>query len=349
MVPTRESARFVRFRSPSTAPHFANRDFGPFQSHSSNPTAGVRSNARMSMRSPMKPAFEKLIPPDGSSIRCIHGFASKKRVNCWHYHPEIELTLIERGSGTRLVGDHVGTYGKGDLVLLGSNLPHHWAVVGARGQEHTVHGATVVQFAPDLFGQTFLALPEMAPVSDLLERAKRGIRIIGRARGTVAEMMAEMRDQAASDRLIGLLRCLQFVADVEEVELLAGEIYSPDCRSKAESRLNDVLTYIHTNLANPDLSQGELAQLARMTPSAFSRFFRKATQRTVIYYVNEQRVSLACRKLLETERPVLDICLDVGFDTVSYFNRRFRQIKGMTPREFRARFCEQSMLESSTG
>ena len=78
-----------------------------------------------------------------------------------------------------------------------------------------------------------------------------------------------------------------------------------------------------------------------MTPSAFSRFFRKATQSTVTHYINEQRVGLACRKLLETELPILDICLDVGYETVSYFNRRFRQVKGMTPREFRERFLEQ--------
>ena len=296
----------------------------------------------------MRPAFEKLISPEGSSIRYIHGVLAKKGENRWHYHPEIEMTLIERGSGTRLVGDHVDTYGKGDLVLLGANLPHHWAVVEPRRQKLTVHRATVVQFAPNLFGQTFLALPEMVPVSDLLERAKRGICIIGKARRTVTRMMAEMRDQVGADRLISLLRCLQFVATVEEVVLLASEAYSPVCRSKAESRLNDVLTYIHVNLANPDLSQVELAQLARMTPSAFSRFFRKATQRTVICYVNEQRIGLACRKLLETDLPVLDICLDVGFDTVSYFNRRFRQLKGMTPREFRERFREPAMLESST-
>jgi AraC-like DNA-binding protein len=294
----------------------------------------------------MKPAFEKLIAPEGCSIRCNQGRPVKNSENRWHYHPEIELTLIEHGTGTRLVGDHVESYGVGDLVLLGSNLPHHWAVVEPRGQIHSVHRAMVVQFAADLFGDTFFALPEMLPVADLLERAKRGIRIIGKPRRIVARMMTEMRQQSSSDRIVSLLRCLLFTAGIETTILLASEAYSPLWRTKAESRLNDILTHVHVNLADPSLSQNELAELARMTPSAFSRFFRRATQRTVINYINEQRIGLACRMLLETERSVLDISLEVGYDTVSYFNRRFRQVKGMTPREFRERFTGHAFLES---
>lgn len=292
----------------------------------------------------MKPAFEKLISPQGCSIRCSQGRAVKKSANLWHYHPEIELTLIERGSGTRLVGDHVESYGVGDLVLLGSNLPHHWAVVEPRGQVYTIHRAMVVQFAPNLFGEAFMALPEMLPVGELLHRAKRGIRIVGKPRRTVARMMTEMRQQSASERLVSLLHCLLFIAGLEETVILASEGYSPTWRTKAESRLSDILTYIHNNLSKPELSQCELAEVARMTPSAFSRFFRKSTQSTVTGYINEQRIGLACRKLLETELSILDICLDVGYDTVSYFNRRFRQVKGMTPREFRERFRERSFL-----
>ncbi|TWT74526.1 Transposon Tn10 TetD protein [Posidoniimonas polymericola] len=294
----------------------------------------------------MKPAFEKLISPEGCSIRCSQGLAVKKSENRWHYHPEIELTLIERGTGTRLVGDHVESYGVGDMVLLGSNLPHHWAVVEPRKQDYTIHRAMVVQFSPSLFSEAFVAVPEMQPVGELLDRAKRGIRITGKARRNVARMMTEMRDQTASDRFISLLRCLFYVASIEETTLLASESYSPVWRTKAESRLNDILTYIHVNLADPDLTQNELADLAGMTPSAFSRFFRKATQRTVISYINEKRISLACRMLLERERSVLDISLEVGYDTVSYFNRRFRQVKGMTPREFRERFRGHAAWES---
>lgn len=296
----------------------------------------------------MKPAFEKLISPQGCSIRFIQGQRVKKEENRWHYHPEIELTLIEQGSGTRLVGDHVESYGVGDLVLVGSNLPHHWAVVEPRDTLYTIHRATVVQFAADLFGDTFLALPEMETVADLLERAKRGIRIIGKPRRNVARMMATMRLQSAADRIVSLLQCLLYVASIDQTLFLASDTYSQVWRTKAESRLNDILTYIHVNLADPDLSQNELATLAGMTPSAFSRFFRKATQRTVIRYINEQRIGFACRKLLESESPILDICLDVGYDTVSYFNRRFRQLKGMTPREFRERFHGHVLLDGAT-
>lgn len=282
----------------------------------------------------MRPSFEKLIPPDGSSIRCFNRSEIEKPAN-WHYHPEIELTFVERGSGTRFVGDHIGNYRDGDLVLLGSDLPHHWASDEFRGQKYDRHPAIVAQFLPDLLGDHFLSMPEMACVADLIERARRGLLFSGRTQDIISAQMLEMLSQQPFDRLMSLLRCLQFLGTSTEVTPLATENFSPSFRHKTRTRLHDVCQYIHENLTNPALTQLEIAEFAGMTPAAFSRFFRSATQRTVTEYVNELRIGLASRMLAETDLSVLDVCLKTGFDSPSNFNRRFRQFKAMSPRQYR--------------
>lgn len=286
----------------------------------------------------MKPRFEKLLPPEGSSIRCFNRAEMEKPVN-WHYHPEIEMTLVESGSGTRFVGDNIDAYGNGDLVLLGSNLPHHWSSDTFRGQKYDRHPAIVVQFHPELFGR-MLATPEMMSILDLFERAKRGLRYQGRVRDRIAKSMNNMLTLDPFDRLMELFDALGTLAGTDQHSSLASEGYSPTFRRKSQVRLHRVFEYINENLTDPNLSQAAIAEFAQVTPAAFSRFFKNATERTVIEYINDRRIGMAARLLVETDLSILDVCQSVGFNNPSYFNRRFRQIKEMSPRTFRAKHSE---------
>jgi AraC-like DNA-binding protein len=284
----------------------------------------------------MKPSFEKLFPPEGSSIRCFNRAEMEKPVN-WHYHPEVELTLVEKGTGTRFVGDNIDNYRDGDLVLLGSNLPHHWSSDEFRGQKYDRHPAVVVQFHRELFGP-MLRTPELVEIRELLSRAERGLHVRGRSREIVATTMLQMLHLAPFDRLLRLMRCLQILATTDDVTPLSSEGYSPSFCRKSQERLHRVFDYISENLTNPGLSQAEVAEHANITPAAFCRFFRKATERTVVDFINEQRIAMAARMLVETDLSILTICLNVGFENPSNFNRRFRQFKGMSPRTYRAEF-----------
>lgn len=284
----------------------------------------------------MKPSFEKLLPPEGGSIRCFNRAAMEQPVN-WHYHPEFELTLVERGTGTRFVGDNIDTYCDGDLVFLGSNLPHHWSSDEFRGRKYDRHPAVVVQFPRELFGP-MLKTPEMAHIRELLVNSERGLHVRGKSREIVAESMIEMLQLAAFDRLMRLLQCLQILATSDHVVPLASEGYSPSYCRKSQERLHRVLEYISEHLTDPGLSQAEVARYAEITPAAFCRFFRKATERTVVDFINEQRIAMAARMLVETDLSILNICLNAGFENPSNFNRRFRQFKGMSPRAYRAEF-----------
>ena len=144
------------------------------------------------------------------------------------------------------------------------------------------------------------------------------------------------RAQSPAARLLSLLNILHLLAHSADLVPLASPGFAPTFRPRLQNRLNRVCKHIHDHLADPGLNQGDLAKLAGMHPSAFSRFFKNGTQRTVTDYVNELRIGLASRLLLETELSILEICLRSGYENASNFNRRFREYRGMTPREFRA-------------
>ncbi|SMP54537.1 transcriptional regulator, AraC family [Neorhodopirellula lusitana] len=282
----------------------------------------------------MKPTFEKLVTNTGESFRCF----DRENLNTpvrWHRHPEIELTYLRQGTGSRIVGDHIGSYGDHDLVLVGGNLPHNWASDAFRGQKFDNHPAIVVQFRPDFLGTDFFRTPELAGVANLLDRSQRGLWFPTPIARQVGEQMTAMVDSPGAAKVIGLLTCLDQLAQVSDAQPLSSEAYQFSASPVGEDRIQAVCDFIEFNLTNPKLSHQALANLVDMNPSAFSRFFRQSTGRTLTEHIVELRIGLACRMLAETDQPVLAISLEAGFANLSNFNRRFRELRQMTPREYR--------------
>lgn len=282
----------------------------------------------------MKPSFEKLIPGSGVSFRCFERSGLTSPVK-WHRHPEIELTYVRQGAGSRLVGDHIGTYSNHDLVLLGSDLPHTWLSDEFRGQPYDRHAAFVIQFHPDFLGPHFLSAPELSEISTLLKHAQRGLWFPPQIARSIGDLVEEMIDQSSISRLLRLLTTLQKLAEFPNPVVLATEGYLPPANAKIETRVQMICDHISQRLTDPELSHAELAKHVSMNASAFSRFFKQATGRSVSDYINELRVALVCRKLIDTNDSVLDICNQAGFNNVSSFNRLFRSQLGMTPRQYR--------------
>jgi AraC-like DNA-binding protein len=290
----------------------------------------------------MRPSFEKLIPPEGSSIRCFERKSLLRPL--WHYHPEIELKFIRQGSGSRFVGDSIQSYRTGDLVLLGSNLPHHWASDRYRGKKYDREHVLIVQFLPDVFGDPFLSRPELAVVVDLLDRSKRGLQFSGATQQQAIELVERMLEAPPFERLMTLLRLLHLLASTAEARPLSSESYAPAFKHQLRTRIHMVCQYISENICDPDLSQTQIAEFAKMTPAAFCRFFKSATQRTVTEYVNELRVAYASRLLIESDASILAVSMDSGFGTASNFHRQFRQLKGMSPREYRLAYSSNTSV-----
>ena len=256
----------------------------------------------------------------------------------WHYHPELELTLIEKGTGLRFVGDSVEEFASGDLCLLGSNTPHCWA---SHPDESGGVRSVVVQFLPDFLGEAFFHAPEMRAISRLMQTARHGLAICGALRQNVTRRIAAIskHPESSPNRLTELLGILVDIAGSHDCRPLASAGYEPLSCECAGRKLAQVLKFIHANLG-PELKQRQVAELIGASPQAFSRFFTRAMGKPYVAYVNELKIHKACRLLIETDANITEVALDAGFNNLSNFNKQFRRRKNTPPRIWRRKSTE---------
>lgn len=269
---------------------------------------------------------------DGAGVLRAYRRAERSYPWNWHYHPEIELTLITRGAGTRLVGDHSAAYGPMDLVLLGPSLPHTWF---SKKPERTAaaNEAIVVQFLGSAYPESLLGLPEFTVIRALFLRAGQGLHFPP----TVARGMEErLRALTAVE---GLEAWLLLTSLLGELGKAGGEtLTAPDYRNqrsfKMGSRLGQIIGHIEARCRGP-LTLEDAARFTGLTPSSFARYFRKMTGKTFVEFRNARRIHHACRMLAETDDSILHIALASGFQNLANFNRQFRHSQGLAPRDYR--------------
>lgn len=281
------------------------------------------------------PYFETVrIPPDRSLLvfdRRLPEFPFN-----WHYHPEFELTLTVDSRGMRFVGDHVGQYDDGDLVLIAPNLPHAFQSQSLLG-EASQHRAVVCWFRQDWIGGLIALVPELAPVSGLLAQARRGLRF-GRATSeALRERMlglGQMEDLAQVMALQSLLIALASAPD--RMPLAAGEVTVSDL-PRDRARLQKVLDHLHLHYDQP-LRLGPLCDLVHLTESQLQRVFKRSARMSISAYVLQLRLGRACQMLVQTDSAIGRIATDCGFSDAADFARRFRAVRGVTPSAYRAAF-----------
>ena len=279
----------------------------------------------------MKASFEvRRTPAKGLSYTCYLRKERQLAFN-WHYHPEFELTYIIKGRGVRLVGDHAADFKAGDLVLLGSNLPHTWSSEGASSEDSE---AVVIQFAPGYFPEPLLELAEWAHVRRVLAESALGLRYSGDVVPRVARRMKALLKVRGLAGFAGLAEILEILAGARTRRSLATPAFAPGLKTHQQARLQRILEHIGSRWTE-ELSLGDIATFTHMSPSSFSRFFRRMTKKSYIKYLTELRVGHACRMLAEEESGVAEIAFACGFGNLSNFNRRFREIMGTQPREYR--------------
>ncbi len=256
--------------------------------------------------------------------------------NPFHYHPEFELTLIVKSFGRRRIGDNIENFKKGDLVLVGNNLPHVWKndPVFFDEKANMKAQAICVKFLPDFAGKDFLERREMNGIKILLEeKAPLGIKLIGGLRKRVEKIMLELPELDETDRFIQLLQILNLIAKSNEYRLLASLSYR-NANLKNAHRINIVLDYIMEHY-DEDLRLENIAGLVNMNKNAFCRFFKKGTRKSLFTVINEVRIGKACQHLTETELNILQICFACGFNNISNFNKAFKKIMNVTPLTYR--------------
>ncbi|WP_421590942.1 AraC family transcriptional regulator [Shinella sp. M27] len=253
--------------------------------------------------------------------------------NVWNFHPEFEIHLIRQGAGVAFVGDYIGAFSATYLTVIGSDLPHDWVTMTAPGE--VIKGRDIVlQFHPDRIREAMRLLPEFVQLEGFFARALRGLVFSGETLVKGAELVERMGMQKGVARLALFLQLLDLLAGSTEYEILSSPEYSPKLDAEALDVLQRALVFIYRNFST-DIRLSDVAELAGMGESAFSRFFKKNTGNTFTDHVNKLRIWQACKLLAESDMPITDICFEVGYLNISNFNRTFLRQHRMTPSAYR--------------
>lgn len=251
----------------------------------------------------------------------------------WHYHDAYELHFILKSSGKLFVGDYIGDFSPGNLVLTGPRLPHNW-ISSDVPEEGIPHRDMAIQFGHAPLELAAKYIPELREVMPLLERAKYGIEFFNISE-QVEQDFYRIRGSKDVNRFAEFLKLLGVLAGNTTYRLLSSAQMQSFDDDASMAKINTVFNYITENYRSP-ISSDILSARLGMSPTKFSRFFRKATGNSFTDFVNQLRVNKACRLLMDTDQYVTTICYEVGFNNVANFNRRFLEMKGITPKEFRA-------------
>ena len=277
------------------------------------------------------PALGYEPPADTGLVRCItHGFPTP--LARWHFHDEYELHLITATSGKAFVGDWIGPFQPGHLVLCGPRLPHNWISMDVP-DGGVPERDLVIQFAHGPIAHAAEEIPELAEVMALLERARHGVEFFGISDRAIRHFHA-VKAQRGFQRLAAFFAYLDDLARCTDYRLLSSVRMQGEEDQAANDQVNALVNRIMRDYAQP-LSAAEMAAGLGMSESRFSRFFRRVTGNTFTDFVNRIRVNRAGQLLMETDSLVTHICYEVGFNNVANFNRRFLEVKGLTPSEFR--------------
>lgn len=292
----------------------------------------------------MKAVREKVELPEGRSFRVLRWSKSPSDVECliapgravkmqgegnrWHFHPEMELTLFQTGEGTRFIGDHIGSFGQGDLILLGERLPHHWDTRGPSS------GLSVQWHFPE--SHPVWAFPEHTEFRDLFRRAERGLRLEGRTAAEVAALMREIAGTQGAVQLALLLRLLALVASsrADEQRPLSSRSFTQSAASRYQEALSRSMQHLVANFRK-EIRLADLLRISGLSRPTFARQFKQHFGHSFSAFVNQLRLQAACRELRDTDRTILDVALGSGFPQLTFFNRLFRREMRCTPSDYR--------------
>lgn len=280
-----------------------------------------------------KPSFEKISPSFGSSVLVKQHNQKIKNKNLafWHFHPELELVYVDKGKGKRHIGNHLSYFNNSQLILLGSNLPHHGFTdrLTAKGSE------TIVQFKPDFLGDTFFNIPEMSNITSLFERAKKGILFRQDTKKIVGPKIESLVNLQGFHRISKLLEILNDLALSEDYTLLNADGFAFETEPQDSAKIDIIFKHINNNFQE-HITLEEIANKVSMTIPAFCRYFKKATGKTFTKLVNEYRVVHATKLLSESQKSITDICYECGFNNFSHFNKLFNEFTGKSASKYRS-------------
>ncbi len=250
----------------------------------------------------------------------------------WHKHEECELIVITEGHGTALIGDYIGNYNAGDVFFMSSNLPHWF-----RKSHHKMIGSAVAaQFRKDFWGELFLQLPEMKEIEQLLCKDDFGFKLKPSTQKKVVPLLKELESARGIDRIYTLMNCLEKICKPSAYQVITNG-FSYTSKSEENSTIKEIFDYSLKNYLKK-ITLNEVAKIADMSIPTFCRFFKKNIKKSYFDFLKELRIGHACKLLKTTEKSILEICYESGYNSWAHFSKQFKQVKNTTPLNYKKQF-----------
>ncbi|MFK8010043.1 MAG: AraC family transcriptional regulator [Saprospiraceae bacterium] len=253
----------------------------------------------------------------------------------FHHHQEVQITWIQKSHGSLLMGNAIATFEENDLLVIGSNVPHSFQndEIFYKKNKNLSAEATSILFDKNAFGKSFFDLPEMKNIKHFIKNADKGYRINGKTKEEIITQLKLIEGKNGLERFLILIKILNQLSISKEVEFLSNLSFFGNPTSSESKKLETVFQYILDHHQRT-IKLEEVAKVANLSVSAFCRFFKLRTRKTFSQFVNEFRISVACKKLLLDDFSISEICYQVGFTNLSNFNRQFKKITGFTPSQY---------------
>lgn len=252
----------------------------------------------------------------------------------WHFHPELELVYIKSSNGTRFIGDSIEPFEKGEIVLIGENLPHMWGNNKEyfKKSSKLVAKAIAIHFKKDFLGSVFFNLPEMKFLSKLFEHSKFGIKFIN-INQEIKNRFEKILTLDGFEKTMEFITLLNHLAKHKHYKLLSSQDHIDSLSNINNENMMNTYRYVYKNFTS-SIHLKDVANLLNMNPASFSRFFKRVNRKTFSKFLNEVRIGYACKLMIENNNDITSICFESGFNNVSNFNRQFKKIKGMSPSNY---------------
>lgn len=254
-----------------------------------------------------------------------------------HRHKEAQLTWVQQGEGTLIAGNNMHAYTAGEIYYLGANLPHLFKSNPEyfKADHPAAVKALTLFFNPDGVLSALLELPEMKALKLFLQQHQQGFKIPAGCFDRVSQAMHAVKSASGPEKLIGFIRLLnELLAIPGKLEALSGHGSLPGITETEGIRIGNIYNFIMQHYSEP-ITLEDVAKAAFMTPESFCRYFKKHTGHTFISFLNEVRISEACKKLTAHRfESVSAIAYRCGFKSITNFNRVFKSLIGNSPREY---------------
>jgi AraC-like DNA-binding protein len=256
--------------------------------------------------------------------------------NSYHYHPEMELILLKRSRGIRIIGASVENFTDNDLVLIGRNLPHAFL------HEHQYLDnnltdppeAIVIQFNEAFAGNGFLDLPELKEIKRLFITARQGLTITENGKRAIIPLVEKILYSSSLDRILVLLQILKIMTDKDAYRVLVSEESIDQPAMEPDTRVEKVLDFTFGHY-DQNIKIEEVAEMINMTKESFCRYFKAKTGKTYLEFLIEFRIRKACRMIVENQLSIKEISYSCGFDSLSNFHYQFKKIVKQKPLEYK--------------